>query len=58
MSIPQVDPQAIARNYLAVWNEADQALRLPSLESNLSPTVRYADPLMSGETPIGIANMI
>ena len=58
MSIPQVDPQAIARNYLAVWNEADQALRLARLESSWSPTVHYTDPLMSGETPIGIANMI
>lgn len=53
-----VDPQAVARNYLAVWNDADQTTRLARLEAGWSPGVRYADPLMSGETPVGIASMI
>ena len=58
MTTLQADPETIARNYLAVWNDADQASRLANLQAGWSPGVRYADPLMSGETPSGISTMI
>jgi len=58
MTTPQVDPRGIALTYLSVWNEADQETRLAVLEESWSPNVRYADPLMRGETPAGVAAMI
>jgi len=58
MTTPQVDPQIVARNYLAVWNDADQATRLANLRTGWSASVRYTDPLMSGETPAGVSSMI
>jgi hypothetical protein len=58
MKAPQVDPQAIARNYLAVWNDPNHTSRLATLEQHWSSDVCYADPLMHGETRSGISLMI
>lgn len=58
MTTSQVDPQAVARDYLAVWNDDDPATRLNRLETSWAADVRYVDPLMSGETPAGIFAMI
>lgn len=58
MTASQIDPQAVALAYLALWNENDQARRLAVLGESWSPQARYADPLMRGETPAGIASMI
>jgi hypothetical protein len=54
----QVNHETIARSYLDVWNDPDQSTRLLKLRAGWSNTVRYADPLMSGETPSGISSMI
>ena len=36
MTTSQVDPQAVARDYLAVWNDDDPATRLNRLETSWS----------------------
>ncbi|MCW6530861.1 MULTISPECIES: nuclear transport factor 2 family protein [Sphingomonas] len=52
------DPNTIAHNYLAVWNEADDAARADRLFAGWSNDARYVDPLMKGDGREGIAAMI
>jgi len=52
------DPKTIADRYLAAWNEPDDHARRQQLGRDWSPEARYADPLMAGTGPDGIATMI
>ncbi|MES2710584.1 MAG: nuclear transport factor 2 family protein [Pseudomonadota bacterium] len=47
-----------AQAYLAAWNEPDVAARAARIAREWSATARYADPMMEGEGPEGIAAMI
>ncbi len=48
----------IAETYLAAWNEADGWARAARIARDWTADARYADPMMQGETPAGIAAMI
>lgn len=50
-------PSEIANDYLAAWNEADDALRLERMEG-WAADAAYRDPLMQAESRGGIAGMI
>lgn len=52
------DPHHIARNYLALWNDADDASRSARLFDGWSTDASYVDPLMKGDGRDGIATMI
>ncbi|TAJ77149.1 MAG: nuclear transport factor 2 family protein [Sphingobium sp.] len=52
------DPHAIARAYIALWNDADDASRRDRLSKGWSANARYADPMMQGTGHDGIAAMI
>lgn len=52
------DPIATARNYLALWNEADGANRQERLATQWADGATYQDPMMSGTGRDEIAAMI
>lgn len=52
------DPTRLARDYLALWNDADDASRRSRLVAGWTVDARYADPMMAGEGHDGIAVMI
>jgi hypothetical protein len=52
------DAQAIARDYLAVWNQADPARRQAQLEAAWAAEAEYADPLMAARGREAICAMI
>ena len=52
------DLRTIADRYIALWNEPDAGRRRALATAAWSPDGRYADPLMSGQGPDGIAAMI
>ncbi|MEV4935107.1 nuclear transport factor 2 family protein [Sphingobium sp. LMA1-1-1.1] len=52
------DPYAIARAYVALWNDADAASRRERLSQTWSVDARYADPMMQDAGHDGIAAMI
>jgi ketosteroid isomerase-like protein len=58
MTIKTSDPMAIAKMYLAAWNEADDLQRRKLLEQAWAGDARYVDPLMHGEGRDDIARMI
>jgi len=47
-----------ANQYLAAWNETDDARRRQLVEQTFSPAASYQDPLMEGHGHDGIAAMI
>ena len=52
------DPDTLARDCLALWNDPDAASRVRRLSDSWTPDARYADPMMAGEGQDGIAAMI
>jgi len=52
------DPDTIARDYLAVWNQPDAAQRLSQLSAGWSDAAQYADPLMAASGRGAICDMI
>jgi hypothetical protein len=52
------NPQTIAEEYLAVWNEDDGEARRRMLADGWTGDARYVDPLMAGEGHEGVAAMI
>jgi len=52
------DPHKIARDYLALWNDGDDASRADRLFAGWSNDASYIDPLMKGDGRDGIAAMI
>jgi len=52
------DPNTVARAYLALWNDADDASRAERIARGWREQARYADPMMTGEGHDGIADMI
>ncbi|MBN8872863.1 MAG: nuclear transport factor 2 family protein [Rhodospirillales bacterium] len=53
-----IDPDTLARDYLALWNDADAASRDRRLAEGWAADARYADPIMTGQGRDGIAGMI
>jgi hypothetical protein len=52
------DPNTIAANYLALWNDPDAASRSVRLSDAWIPQARYADPMMTAEGHDEIEAMI
>ncbi|MBN8809404.1 MAG: nuclear transport factor 2 family protein [Sphingomonas sp.] len=52
------DPNSVARDYLALWNDADDASRAGRISRGWTEQARYADPMMTDEGHDGIADMI
>lgn len=52
------DPDTLARDYLALWNDPDAASRNHRLSDGWTEDARYIDPMMAGEGHAGIAAMI
>lgn len=52
------DSQNIAENYLALWNDGDDAARRQRLADHWTADASYIDPMMAGEGRDGIADMI
>jgi hypothetical protein len=44
-TVPTIDPDAVAADYLAAWNATDPAERRTLLEQRWSPEAVYVDPL-------------
>lgn len=53
-----IEPDTVAHDYLALWNEADGNPRRIRLVVGWAPNARYVDPMMQGEGIDGIAAMI
>lgn len=51
-------PSEIAEDYIALWNEPDEAKRRGRIERSWAEDARYVDPLMRGNGHDGIARMI
>jgi SnoaL-like domain len=52
------DPDMVANDYLALWNDADDASRRRRLTEQWTASARYVDPMMAGDGPQGIGDMI
>jgi hypothetical protein len=52
------DADTIAREYLAVWNQADPAQRQAQLDAAWAADAEYADPLMAAQGREAICAMI
>lgn len=52
------DYNAIAKAYVAAWNEADAAARKPLVEAAFAEGVSYRDPIMQGDGHAGIDALI
>jgi hypothetical protein len=52
------DPAAIAREYLAVWNQPDAAARRAQMADHWAAEAEYADPLMAAQGREAICAMI
>jgi hypothetical protein len=52
------DPNAIARDYLALWNDTDDGSRRSRLSSGWAPEARYSDPMMCADGLEDVAAMI
>lgn len=52
------DYNAIAKAYLAAWNETDAAARKARIEAAFTPGVSYRDPIMQGDGHGGIDALI
>ena len=53
-----IDPDIVARDYLALWNDPDAATRDRRLRDGWHRDARYNDPLMASEGQVDIAAMI
>jgi len=58
MNTAAIDPQVIARDYIALWNEPDAARRLELLSSGWSADARYVDPVMQACGPAQISALV
>lgn len=52
------DLNAIARNYVDAWNEADAARRTGLIEAAFTQDVSYCDPIMQGDGHGGMTQLI
>ncbi len=53
-----IDAAQLADRYIAVWNEADPALRRALLADGWADNATYVDPLMAGDGLEGIGALI
>jgi SnoaL-like domain len=52
------DPATIVRSYIAMWNEADPERRRELVAATVTEDASYLDPLMKGNGPDEISEMI
>ncbi len=52
------DPDTVARDYLALWNEANDLSRRHRLDEGWTANARCVDPMMAGDGQKGIGDMI
>jgi hypothetical protein len=52
------DPTTIVRTYIEMWNETDPQRRRELVADTVTDDASYLDPLMSGQGPDGISDMI
>jgi len=52
------DPTDIVRTYIEMWNEIDPQRRRELVSATVTDDARYLDPLMSGNGPDEISQMI
>ena len=52
------DPTTVVRTYIEMWNETDPERRRRLVAETLTDDARYLDPMMSGDGPDGISEMI
>ena len=52
------NPEAIARDYLAVWNQANADRRQAEMAQHWTADARYADPMMAASGREAIGEMI
>ncbi|HET6972185.1 MAG TPA: nuclear transport factor 2 family protein [Phenylobacterium sp.] len=52
------NPEAIATDYLAAWNQGDPARRLDQMAARWTDDAAYADPLMAANGRTAICEMI
>jgi hypothetical protein len=52
------EPNTIAQNYIALWNDEDDATRRDRLAQDWTEDASYSDPMMAGSGREGIARMI
>ena len=52
------DPTTVVRTYIEMWNETDPERRRKLVARTVTDDARYLDPIMSGDGPDGICEMI
>lgn len=52
------DPTTVVRTYIEMWNETDPERRRQLAARTVTDDARYLDPIMSGDGPDGISEMI
>jgi SnoaL-like domain len=52
------DPTTLVRTYIEMWNETDPARRRHLVAQTVTDDAHYLDPLMAGQGPDGISEMI
>ena len=52
------NPEAVARDYLALWNQADAGQRQAAMAQHWAADARYADPMMAASGRDAIGEMI
>jgi SnoaL-like protein len=52
------DPTTLVRTYIEMWNETNPQRRRQLVASTVTDDASYLDPLMSGQGPDGISEMI
>ena len=53
-----LDPTTVVRTYIEMWNETDPQRRRELVTQTVTDDARYLDPMMSGDGPDGITEMI
>ena len=48
MNTATPDAAHVAEQYIALWNETDEARRMKLLETHWADDARYVDPIMQG----------
>ena len=52
------DPRTIVRTYIEMWNETDPQRRRQLVTETVTEDAAYLDPVMAGNGPDGISEMI
>jgi hypothetical protein len=58
MNTATPDAAHVAEQYIALWNETDEARRMKLLESHWTDDARYVDPIMQGRGRAQISALV